>query len=159
MKHKLPCNKQLSYLNRYMVEWIDNYPKKIKPFDVWLDSHIDTQKEKGKKAVLKEHKERCRYCARYFNDVVIKTKDHVVPTSRGGLNVKENRVFSCLNCNGWKADFSLESWLADLKRVLKKDKIRHPYDRNIIGIMIKNVNLQINETKQNRTKVSIYKSN
>ena len=49
----------------------------------------------------------CAYCGRHqseLGDRDFLTRDHVVPTSRGGANTWENCVTACRRCNGRKAD-------------------------------------------------------
>lgn len=55
---------------------------------------------------------RCRYCG---NEVGkdrpgfrLATLDHVIPRSRGGPNSEENLVTSCVDCNAWKGDRTVE---------------------------------------------------
>ena len=157
MKYGLSHERTLRYLEKYMVEWIDAYPKKIKPFDNWIDQYFEKQKNKANKSLTESGKKFCRYCREQFDDFVLRTKDHVVPLSRGGLNVKENMVYACKDCNGWKADYSLEQWLKDVKRVLKKNKIKEPYNVAKLGYMISAIQRQIQIVKTNEKKVSIYK--
>lgn len=50
----------------------------------------------------------CAYCGREFDDTsIIKTKDHIIPKSRGGVNDITNYVCSCSNCNLVKADLHI----------------------------------------------------
>jgi len=157
MKYGLSHERTLRYLSKYMGEWIDAYPKKIKPFDNWIDQYFETKKKNAEKEIVSKFKKYCRYCKTPFDEITIRTKDHVVPLSRGGLNSKENKVFACKDCNGWKADYSLESWLKDVKRVLKKNKIREPYTVAKLGFMIAAIQTQILITKKNEKKASIYR--
>lgn len=157
MKYGLSHERVLKYLSIYMGEWVDAYPKKIKPFDNWIDQYIEKQKSKGSRSVASSSKRFCRYCRGQFDDVVIRTKDHVVPLSRGGLNTKENRVYACEDCNKWKADYTLEQWLKDVKRILKKNKIREPYNAAKLGYIISAIQRQMQIVKLNEKKVSIYK--
>jgi len=46
--------------------------------------------------------DQCHYCLRDIN-VLTRTKDHVVPRSMGGLDVRWNIVWSCRQCNSFKA--------------------------------------------------------
>lgn len=50
----------------------------------------------------------CAYCRRVFDENhVIKTKDHIVPISRGGINDVKNYVCSCKDCNNLKGNFHI----------------------------------------------------
>ena len=49
----------------------------------------------------------CMYCARPFAAAQL-TRDHIVPTSRGGYDQWENVVAACRRCNQHKADRLLE---------------------------------------------------
>jgi hypothetical protein len=42
------------------------------------------------------------------------SRDHIVPTSRGGGNVRENIVVVCYGCNDDKDRRTLEEWLQEL---------------------------------------------
>lgn len=45
----------------------------------------------------------CAYCGRLFGDKSL-SRDHILPTSRGGLDVWTNVVTACSNCNHRKDD-------------------------------------------------------
>lgn len=49
----------------------------------------------------------CMYCSRPFPAAQL-TRDHIVPTSRGGQDKWENVVAACRRCNQHKADHLLE---------------------------------------------------
>ena len=49
----------------------------------------------------------CMYCARPFDSNAL-TRDHIVPTSRGGEDRWENVVAACRRCNQHKADRLLD---------------------------------------------------
>ncbi len=49
----------------------------------------------------------CMYCAKQFVSSQL-TRDHIVPTSRGGEDKWENVVSSCRRCNQHKANYLLE---------------------------------------------------
>lgn len=54
---------------------------------------------------------RCQYCGRFTHELRPReslTRDHVVPISRGGLNVWTNVVTACSSCNTRKADHLLD---------------------------------------------------
>lgn len=61
----------------------------------------------------------CHYCDRKLDEVLIPTKDHKIPTIKGGLSISENIVVSCKPCNQIKSDrdydefyFFFRLWLA-----------------------------------------------
>ena len=54
--------------------------------------------------ILKEYKFRCAYCGKEFTLFDRETRDHVIPISKGGDNVKENIVPACQSCNSKKGD-------------------------------------------------------
>ncbi|WP_461518785.1 HNH endonuclease [Porticoccus sp.] len=49
----------------------------------------------------------CMYCARSFSAHQL-TRDHIVPTSRGGKDKWQNVVSACRRCNQHKANYLLE---------------------------------------------------
>ena len=51
-------------------------------------------------------KRRCYFCGCRLT-VNNRTIDHLIPLSRGGLNVLKNRVWCCNNCNNEKMDMTL----------------------------------------------------
>lgn len=155
----LSYNRKLRFLQQYMDEWIDAYPKKIKPFESWLESLLDKRAHKGNKAHIETIKKVCRYCRRNFlENFIDKTKDHIIPVSKGGLNIKENKVPCCYDCNQWKKDKMPEDWLKELQAIIKKEKrIKLPYDKNMVGLMIGNLKSVINLIQKSKVKISIYK--
>ena len=54
--------------------------------------------------ILKEYKFKCAYCGCEFTLFNKETRDHVIPISKGGDNVKENIVPACQSCNSKKHD-------------------------------------------------------
>lgn len=55
----------------------------------------------------------CMYCAKEFPSSLL-TRDHIVPTSRGGDDRWENVVAACRRCNQYKSNFLLEEIRMDL---------------------------------------------
>jgi len=49
----------------------------------------------------------CLYCGQLFDDSYL-SRDHVVPISRGGLDVWTNVVTACKRCNAYKGNTSLD---------------------------------------------------
>ena len=52
--------------------------------------------------ILKEYHFRCAYCGCEFTLFNKETRDHVIPISKGGDNIKENIVPACQSCNSKK---------------------------------------------------------
>jgi 5-methylcytosine-specific restriction endonuclease McrA len=52
----------------------------------------------------------CAYCGVYKN----LTKDHIIPRSRGGADIKDNITMVCSRCNSAKGNKTLEEWLDSL---------------------------------------------
>lgn len=59
------------------------------------------------KALFRRDGNQCAYCGNYFHKSEL-TRDHVIPTSRGGPNKWENVVTSCGGCNKAKSDYLLK---------------------------------------------------
>lgn len=55
----------------------------------------------------------CMYCGNYFNFDAL-SRDHVIPSSRGGLDKWENVVAACRRCNQHKGNFLLSEINMDL---------------------------------------------
>lgn len=149
--------RKIKYLREYMGEFIDLWPKKPKPFDRWLESTLDKKVNKAKRENLVKKQQVCRYCRRLFDEYIEKTKDHIVPVSRGGFDRKENRVPCCKDCNQWKDDRSLEDWLKELKYLVKKEKERKPYTHAQLGLIIGAIKQLMEQVKRENKKVSLYK--
>ena len=52
--------------------------------------------------ILKQSDYKCAYCGISFDENNPPTRDHIIPISRGGDNVKENVVPACRSCNARK---------------------------------------------------------
>jgi 5-methylcytosine-specific restriction endonuclease McrA len=52
-----------------------------------------------RKTLLERDSYTCAYCRKYGDTI-----DHVLPRSRGGLNVWDNVVIACFRCNNKKSD-------------------------------------------------------
>lgn len=60
---------------------------------------INTLTSQGWLDILEEHNYMCAYCGIEFNCENLPTKDHIIPISKGGHNIKENIVPACKSCN------------------------------------------------------------
>lgn len=67
--------------------------------------------------LLEKFQRRCVYCGK--TDVALNI-DHVIPKSKGGSDRISNLVLSCVECNQAKSNQTLEDFLKDRPKVLKK---------------------------------------
>ena len=79
--------------------------------------YIRTRMSRG--ALLRRDNYRCAYCEKRLNYLTV-TKDHVMPSSRGGKDIWENIVSCCFPCNNYKGDRTPEEAGLTLKRVPTK---------------------------------------
>lgn len=155
----LTPERKLKYLSQYMELFVDQWPGKPKPFESWLQSTMDKKMNKANHQSREKARRVCYYCRQRFDEDygIDKTKDHVIPLSKGGLDKKENRVPCCFGCNQWKQDLFLNDWLRGIRRLVKKEKPYPSYTLPMMGIMIGNIQRLMDETKRNNSKVSTYK--
>ena len=59
--------------------------------------------------ILSEYNYQCVYCGVKFNKNIKPERDHVIPISKGGNNIKENIVPACRSCNSIKGSNNLTS--------------------------------------------------
>jgi hypothetical protein len=59
------------------------------------------------KTLFERDKNMCAYCGSLHSRHAL-TRDHVMPTSKGGKDVWENVVTSCIGCNQYKSDMTPE---------------------------------------------------
>ena len=71
----------------------------------------------------------CAYCEQpldaedYSRGPMAPTVDHMIPLSRGGADVAENRVLACNACNSAKGARTPREWLADENAKLLKEAV------------------------------------
>ena len=63
---------------------------------------INTLTSKEWLEILEKYNYRCAYCGVEFDCENLPTKDHIIPISKGGDNIKENIVPACKSCNSRK---------------------------------------------------------
>jgi 5-methylcytosine-specific restriction endonuclease McrA len=54
--------------------------------------------------ILKEYDYKCAYCGIEFDENTLPTRDHIIPISKGGNNIKNNIIPACQSCNSRKKD-------------------------------------------------------
>jgi 5-methylcytosine-specific restriction endonuclease McrA len=158
----LSPERKLRYLSKFIEEYIDRWPKKPKPsnFNSWLESRLQKKINAGLHAHSLSLKLLCVYCKRAFNEnYVDKTKDHVIPLSKGGLDRKENRRTCCYECNQWKGDKMPNNWLKEISAILKhgKNSKKSGYPKELLMIMANSIKKVISEISKDWKSVSTYK--
>lgn len=68
-----------------------------------------TDKRRVRQALHAEADGRCAYCNRPTS-LRSGTVDHYMPQALGGTNARPNLRWSCLGCNGAKADMHPDEW-------------------------------------------------
>lgn len=58
-------------------------------------------------------------------DEFSRTKDHLIPESRGGIRANKNSVPSCSDCNQLKGDMDPEEFLRAIKAMLRLENKTH----------------------------------
>ena len=67
----------------------------------------------------------CAYCGRKLKSGE-RTKDHVIPKSRGGSDDPSNIVIACHRCNTWKGARTPSEWALSIARFDKPKRVRRP---------------------------------
>lgn len=64
----------------------------------------------------------CYYCEREFDENLTKTRDHIIPLCKGGVNAQINLVYCCSECNGFKGGLMPEDFLDQVRTSIKRHK-------------------------------------
>ncbi|WP_111657347.1 HNH endonuclease [Isoalcanivorax indicus] len=72
-----------------------------------INPHPRSRPPLTNRALFRREQNICLYCGRHFHDHEL-TRDHIVPTSRGGRDHWLNVVAACRRCNQHKGDRLLE---------------------------------------------------
>lgn len=68
------------------------------------------------KTLFERDRNICAYCGGKFTPKTL-TRDHIIPTSKGGKDTWENVVTACKQCNNWKGDKTLKEADMELRYV------------------------------------------
>ena len=86
---------------------------------------------------------RCNYCERRFTESNYRTKEHIVPLSKGGNNYFENLVWICNECNNFRGNKDLPYFYNQINNILNNNrtiKIKiYTYNREDLQNMVKNL--------------------
>ncbi|MFZ4103760.1 MAG: HNH endonuclease [Sediminibacterium sp.] len=80
---------------------------------------------------------RCCYCERLFNEKLKRTKEHIIPKSKGGKNNLHNLIYACFECNSFRGnkDYAeLSEFINNILNNNKSIKIK-PYSYNRIDLI------------------------
>lgn len=65
---------------------------------------------------------RCFYCERKFDNKIKKTKEHIIPKSKGGNNNLNNLVYACIECNELRGNMEFYEFKDYLQNIINKNK-------------------------------------
>lgn len=65
-------------------------------------------------ALFRRDKNRCAYCGNIFSLSKL-SRDHILPTSKGGSDDWDNCITACIKCNNDKTDMTIEQMGIELK--------------------------------------------
>ncbi len=69
-------------------------------------ARVKSKSPLSNRALFERDNNQCMYCGHFFN-VKELTRDHIIPSSRGGRDIWENVVAACRRCNQHKANRKL----------------------------------------------------
>lgn len=79
----------------------------------------------------------CYYCERPFSGRnIFKTRDHIIPVSKGGKNFVKNIVDCCARCNLLKSNMLLEDFMDYLGQLIQSGKTH--ISRNMLVTIVYN---------------------
>jgi 5-methylcytosine-specific restriction endonuclease McrA len=94
---------------------------------------INTLTSKEWLDILEKYNYRCFYCDAEFEIENMPTRDHIIPISKGGNNIKENVIPACKSCNSSKQDKDLIIFEMKIDRKhgqeLKPTKVRLNFNK------------------------------
>lgn len=169
----MTAEKRLKYLSEYMEQYVHNLVKKAlgqmlnkrekvaeEGFQSWLAMRLNELAEVSRKRILEHQSTFCIYCRTQFTDHNKHrlTQDHIIPLSKGGLNVVANRRVCCYTCNQWKGDKYLEDWLKEVQAQFKKNRGFRKVPPQRMAVMIGNIRALVKQIQPIKHKISIYKT-
>lgn len=102
---------------------------------------------------------RCNYCERKFTESNYRTKEHIVPLSKGGNNHFENLIWICNECNNYRGNKDLPYFFNQINNVLNNNrtiKIKiYTYNRQDLQNMVKNLSYYKNKSYETSNNICI----
>lgn len=71
---------------------------------------------------LNHKKFKCAYCLNIYNINKL-TVDHIIPISKGGLDMIDNFALACHQCNSHKTDKDLSKWIAEINQTQEQGRL------------------------------------
>lgn len=135
----------------------------LRELALWLNLYISHLPQKHSKS-LADYKRKqknylrrvsdtpCMYCKRSHDLTHEKhrTRDHIIPSSRGGLNVPENRGYACKECNEWKSYNTPGEWRRIVHLQLISGKKRGSYSTWDLSNILRSLKKVMLYVKQNK---------
>lgn len=80
--------------------------------------------------------------------------DHIIPLSKGGNNSKFNKIYTCLRCNSYKSNLTLEEFAIFIKKMEgKKLKSHKKIDGIICDLILYKIEKLITYRDNNMSKM------
>lgn len=104
------------------------------------------------KILGKSSTECCSFCGRNFSTsrystghYLAKTRDHIIPRSKGGINYKINLIDVCQTCNSFKSDMMPDEFFDKVRVHIKKRVGWRNISITLFEIILENSSRLINE--------------
>ena len=81
---------------------------------------------------------KCYYC-KVSIDEFSRTKDHLIPESRGGIRANKNSVPACASCNQLKADMEPEEFLRAITSMIHLENRTHKKQTSYLTMIKKSL--------------------
>lgn len=91
----------------------------------------------------------CYYCRDKLH-VGNRTRDHIIPKSKGGILSKTNKVFACKTCNFSKGSLTIEEWLFKLENIKQNKKNTLIWKKRYMIIPVLYSLIQIQNARTNK---------
>lgn len=85
---------------------------------------------------------KCCYCNRKLNARFKKTKEHIIPRSKGGTDDKFNIAYACFDCNNMRGNMDLVDFKSIIYMHLQNKDIKL---RNYTRVDLQNIYYNLNQ--------------
>ena len=104
---------------------------------------------------------KCWYCERVWDFYTRKTKDHLIPKSRGGNNENINLRACCTECNTFKGRSTPEGFVELIEEKIRTFNLwgyhRCPFDVYRLNTMLTKAKMIVAFVNENREKMMVEK--